>query len=187
MKKKRNIYKKYKRLQEVLLKLQNAIMEVVNYLEKVKNLFTWYHHKKTRIVYLGLVGVLFVVVFVPIRFLLLIVVYKKFKKGKLYYRQTIEYNEAVVSEIFSLTQRENKLTDMGQYLSNDGKLLNKKDPDYLVFEKKVKENLQTILGIDFNPKVFEIAKNIKELKSYLSLCKKRYKIPMPICRKYELN
>ena len=32
-----------------------------------------------------------------------------------------------------------------------------------------------------------MAKNIKELKSLLSLCKKRYKIPMMVCRKYELN
>lgn len=35
MKKKRNIYKKYKRLQEILLKAQNVIMEIANYVEKV--------------------------------------------------------------------------------------------------------------------------------------------------------
>jgi hypothetical protein len=104
----------------------------------VKNIFTWYHHKKSKIVYLGLVTVLVVIVFVPIRFILLVAVYKKFKKGKRYFAKTKEYNELVVNEIFLMTAKESKIEDFFQYLSNDSKALNKKDSDYLVFEKKVK-------------------------------------------------
>lgn len=70
------------------------------------------------------------------------------------------------------------MEDFAQYLSNDTKVLNKRDGDYQAFEKRVKENLQLYLGIEFNLKVFEMGKNIKELKGLLSLCKKRYKIPM---------
>jgi hypothetical protein len=70
------------------------------------------------------------------------------------------------------------MEDFAQYLRNDTKVLNKRDGDYQVFEKRVKENLQLYLGIEFNGKVFEMGKNIKELKGLLSLCKKRYKIPM---------
>jgi hypothetical protein len=70
------------------------------------------------------------------------------------------------------------MEDFAQYLSNDTKILNKRDGDYQSFEKRVKENLQLYLGIEFNGKVFEMGKNIKELKGLLSLCKKRYKIGM---------
>lgn len=70
--------------------------------------------------------------------MLLLGVYKKFKKGKKYFAQTREYNEAVVNEVFALTVRENKLDDFMQYLSNDLKVLNKKDSDYGTFERKVR-------------------------------------------------
>ena len=71
-------------------------MELVNYIEKVKNIFKWYHHKKTRIVYIGLVLFLVIIVFIPIRFILLVVVYKTFKKGQVYYEKTKIYNEKVI-------------------------------------------------------------------------------------------
>ncbi len=70
------------------------------------------------------------------------------------------------------------------FVNNDTKPLNKKDSDYQTFEKRLKDNLQSILSIEFNSKVFEIAKNMRELKGLLSLCKKRYKIPLLTCRKY---
>lgn len=88
--------------------------------------------------YLGLVAVLVVIVFVPIRMILLLAVYKKFKKGREYFAKTKEYNELVVNEMFVMTVKESKIEDFLQYISNDSKVLNKKDSDYIVFEKKVK-------------------------------------------------
>lgn len=77
--------------------------------------------------------VLVVIVFVPIRVILLVVVYRKFKKGKRYYNNTREYNEDVIGEIMMLTVKENKMEDMLQYLNNDTKALNKKESEYLAF------------------------------------------------------
>lgn len=70
--------------------------------------------------------------------MLLLMVLKKFKKGKKYYSLTREYNENVIAELMLLTIKENKLDDMSQYLNNDTKILNKKDNEYQTFEKKLK-------------------------------------------------
>ena len=78
-------------------------------------------------------AVLVVIVFIPIRVILLIAVYKKFKKGREYFVKTREYNELVVNEIFVMTVKESRIEEFLQYVSNDSKVLNKKDGDYLVF------------------------------------------------------
>lgn len=78
------------------------------------------------------------IVFVPIRVVLLIVVYMKIRKGRRYYIMTREYNENVIGEVMMLTVKENKMEEMLQYLNNDTKTLSKKDSEYLLFEKKLK-------------------------------------------------
>lgn len=99
----------------------------------------WYHHKKTRILYLGLVAVLIVIIFVPVRVILVVAIYQAFKKGKNYQAHTQKYNEQVVHELYLLTIKENKLEDtMLPYLNLDTKPLNKNLPEYQLFEKKSK-------------------------------------------------
>lgn len=62
---------------------------------------------------------LFVIIFVPIRVMLLVAVYKMFRKGKRYYVLTREYNVKVLREVYWLTIRENKLEEgMNQYFTN---------------------------------------------------------------------
>jgi len=96
MKKKRNIYKKYKRLQEYIYKAQNSLMQLVNFIEKVKNIFTWYHYKKSHIVFYMLLLFLIVIIFVPIKVILVYLLYKQFKKGATYSEKTMKHNQAIL-------------------------------------------------------------------------------------------
>lgn len=46
------------------------------------------------------------------------------------------------------------MEEMLHYLNNDTKPLSKKDSEYLAFEKKLKENISTILAIEYSSRVF---------------------------------
>ena len=44
----RSFMQKYNRLQLMLLKGQLVLTEIVTMCEKIKNIFIWYHHRKTK-------------------------------------------------------------------------------------------------------------------------------------------
>lgn len=88
MKKKRNIYKKFKRLHEILLKAQTLLMELVNFIEKIKNIIVWYHHKKSYLVFVLLLFILIIITFIPVRLILLLIVLKTFQSGRKFKKST---------------------------------------------------------------------------------------------------
>ena len=112
MRKKRNIYKKYKRIQYLLLKAQNLMMTAANYSEKVKNIFTWYHHKKTYLV-LKIVTLTFLAVtFLPLRYIVLFGLLRMFNRGREYHNKVQRYNSILVNEIFKICVAENGLENI---------------------------------------------------------------------------
>jgi len=58
---------------------------IVNLFEKVKNLLIWKNPKATWSMFLFLILVLVLVTFLPLRYLIIIVIFRKFNKGKRYW------------------------------------------------------------------------------------------------------
>ena len=68
--------------------------------EKVKNIFSWYHHRKTKELLLLLLAILVVIIFLPIKLMLLIVVFKMFQRGLTHRVRAREMNKVIIFEIF---------------------------------------------------------------------------------------
>lgn len=80
----------------MLLRGQLYLTELVNLTEKVKNIFIWYHHNKTKELLLLLLVVLAVIVFIPIRLILLVMIYKMFSRGCTHRNRTREVNRIIL-------------------------------------------------------------------------------------------
>lgn len=96
-KKKRNIYKKYKRLAEILLRCQNLALFIVSIFEKTKNVFIWYHYEKTKLLFLGLLGLLLLFVCIPFRLIAIFLLFNSIKKGLKYHNRVQDINCIVLT------------------------------------------------------------------------------------------
>lgn len=97
------------------------LTELVNLSEKVKNVFSWYHHRKTRELLVLVLGVLGVILFVPIRLVLLLVVYKMFRRGLTHRVRTREINKYILMEIFQNLVEEFNLPEMKSFILEQNK------------------------------------------------------------------
>jgi hypothetical protein len=59
-------------------------MQLVNFIEKIKNIFIWYHHKKTLQAYMIFLAIFGVIIFIPVRVMFLVLLIKKLSSGKKY-------------------------------------------------------------------------------------------------------
>ena len=132
-KKKRNIIEKYQRFTYWLLKGQLVLTEIVTLIEKIKNFFTWEHHRKTYDIFVGLLVVLAVVLLVPIRPIMLFAWYRTLRKGLSYRNRTRTLNRLILSEVFRIFVDENNFNDMKPYLLHPSEPINKKLTEYPVF------------------------------------------------------
>ena len=71
------------------------IEHVINLFEKVKNLLIWKNPKATWSMFLFLILVLVLVTFLPLRYLIIIVIFWKFNKGKRYWDRVRKNNREV--------------------------------------------------------------------------------------------
>ena len=77
-------------------------MQLVNFIEKVKNLFTWYHYKKSHVFFCLMLLALVIIIFIPIKVILIYMLYKMFKSGKKFSEKTMRHNQTVLKEVFLL-------------------------------------------------------------------------------------
>lgn len=124
-KNKRSIYKKYKRLQQILFQAQTLIYKLVTVIEKFKNLFIWYYYQKTKVFFLILVMILVGLLVLPLRFILLIALFRTMKKGEAYHRKTQEINKMIILQLFRVIVEENNLKNFNHYLLHQQKKIEK--------------------------------------------------------------
>ena len=139
---------KYNRLQMMLLRGQLVLTELVTLSEKIKNIFMWYHHRKTKELLLLIITILTVLLFIPIRLLALACLFKFFKKGLSHHLRTRELNKVILFEIIHRIIEENGLTEAKAWMLNRNIPYNKNGYEYSNFEKKVKEWMGTHLAVD---------------------------------------
>lgn len=117
---------KYQRLHLWLLRGQLVLTELVTLSEKVKNIFLWYHHRKTKELLFLLLAVLAVIVFVPIKLLLLGAVYKMFRRGLNHRTRTREINKYILMEIFQNLVEEFNLVEIKAFIIEPNKLFDRR-------------------------------------------------------------
>lgn len=113
----------------------------------MKNLFCWYHHKKTKWLFLVFLTAFFALFFLPLRFLAFLAVVKMCAGGKERYLRVQRQNKDIVMEMMKIVIEEEDLVNMREYLDSPLKIIDKKMGEYNTFEKKIKENLTNILQI----------------------------------------
>jgi len=56
----------------------------------------WYHHKKTKELFLVILAILIVILYIPIRFFFLAGLYIMYIKGRGYYQRVRKLNEIII-------------------------------------------------------------------------------------------
>lgn len=115
LKNKRSIYKKYKRLVELLLQAQIILTKFVSFIEKTKNLFIWYHFKKTQSLFFILLAVAITILVFPFRFIMCALVIKQMFKGSKYHENIQDLNRLIILELIRIIIRENNMHNMGMF------------------------------------------------------------------------
>ncbi len=124
---------KYQRLHEVLLKGQLVLTEGVTICEKVKNIFCWYHHQKTGKLLILLVVALVVIVFIPIRLILLLAIYRAFKKGLTFRSRTKELNRVVLLAVLRVVGEEMSNAELRPWLNDPSRPVDRRSGEWSGF------------------------------------------------------
>jgi hypothetical protein len=103
----------------------------------------WYHHKKTKELLLLLLLALVVICFLPLRLIILYLLFKEYNKGITHHIRIRNLNRAIIYEIFKLCIEDNNFNEIKGYLTQNTKVLEKKSvSEYNAFEKKIREYIE---------------------------------------------
>jgi hypothetical protein len=86
----------------VLLRGQLALTEIVSLCEKVKNLFSWYHHRKTQWLFLLLLASFAACLFLPLRAIALLALTATAINGWHHHSRLCMRNQFVVMALLRL-------------------------------------------------------------------------------------
>lgn len=64
--------------------------------EKIKNLFIWYHYKKTKLLFSVIAGLLFALIVLPSRIILFVMLLKIMLKGSKYHANIQDINKVII-------------------------------------------------------------------------------------------
>ena len=78
---------------------QYMVFLIVNFIEKVKNLFMWHHYDKTKFFCMILLGILLVLKMLPLRLVFLVGILRSLKKGVHYHKHTQDINKVITIEL----------------------------------------------------------------------------------------
>ena len=141
------IKQKYNRFQLMLLRGQLAMTEIVTMCEKIKNIFCWFHHRKTKQLLLLFITILAIIIFVPIKLVLLYAIFKMFKRGLSHRQRTKELNKVILVEIFQKLIDENNIIEAKAWMVNRNIPYTRQSYDYINFQKKIREWMSLNLGV----------------------------------------
>lgn len=91
------------------------LTQLVTIIEKVKNIFTWYHYQKTRLFFLILAGCVFALLILPVRLILFCVLLKMMLKGAKYHANIQDINKVIIIELIRIIIRENNFSYMSLF------------------------------------------------------------------------
>ena len=83
----------------MLLMGQYAIFVMVNIVEKIKNIFMWYHYEKTQFFLMLIVTAFMITSILPMRIVCLGVLLKVMRKGKKHHQRTQDINRVILIEL----------------------------------------------------------------------------------------
>jgi len=86
---------KYKKLMSNISVLFFAVEFLINLFEKVKNLLIWKNKKATKLFFFCLLMILIAFTYLPIRYLIIILVLRKFSKGKRFWGRCYKSNRLI--------------------------------------------------------------------------------------------
>jgi hypothetical protein len=117
----------------MLLRGQLILTEFVTLSEKIKNIFLWYHHRKTKEMLIVISILLAVLIFIPIKLILLIGIYKMFRRGLIYRTKVRETNKIILVELFHSILEEHNLQEYKAFLIDRNRPFEKKSLEYAHF------------------------------------------------------
>lgn len=110
-------------------------------LEKIKNLFIWYHYKKTKLLFWIIAAAVFILMILPIRLILFAAVLKMMKKGSKYHANIQDINKVIIIELVRIIIRENNFNNMSLYFKEHFRPYNFRTLEAETFVKTCKDEL----------------------------------------------
>lgn len=156
---KRGLLGTYNQLKQKTAKTLDKLEYAVDAYEKFKNLLAWNDELMTKYFFVFLIVVYFFVTFMPLRYITIIYLIRRFHKGKSYYKRRKRSNELVAK------------IELAKFLGTTlEKLPNIKEwpKKSKGFETKLINHFQTNLKIYLPGKVIETIKSPQELADYIS-------------------
>lgn len=120
----------------MLLQGQLVLGELVGLCEKAKNLFCWYHHRKTRWLFLVLLGLLVLLSLVSLRFLALVALMRMFHKGRQHYAKLQQLNQVIVYSLLRITVEEEGLASLRENFEDPARFFDRRNSEFAVFERR---------------------------------------------------
>lgn len=171
----------------MLLRGQLALTEIVTLCEKAKNLFCWYHHRKTRWLFLVLLALFCALFFLPLRALAVIGLVLTCNKGWQHHAKVFQRNQIVVFAILRLIAEEEGLSSLRENFEDTKRPYDKRSSEYAAFERKAREGLAEMLQLEFDAAIFAQGRTVGEVVGWLAECRDRLVIPEETCRKHHFN
>lgn len=185
---KRSIYGKFRRFQEVLLMGQHFIFLLVGFVEKIKNIFMWYHYEKTKFLLTILLLAFAVLSILPLRLLCMGLLLRTMRKGMKYHQVTQDINRVIIIELLRTIIDENNYGYVKIFFKDHARNFDASNQETQAFFRKTRDCLSQWLGIVYDPDIIhEKSPNMATLVKNLSKCKKKFKIRADICLKYKFN
>jgi hypothetical protein len=86
---------KWKIFKQDAYEIQYYLQYIVDYAEKIRNLFFWENPRRTGFFCLGIVILMYILVAIPPRIILTIALFASFVDGKVYTKKRIDHNKEV--------------------------------------------------------------------------------------------
>jgi hypothetical protein len=160
------VINRWKKFKEDAVELQNYMMLLACYGEKIRHLFLWEDPEKSYFFCIGLILLIIFLICVPFRLVLLIVGLHRFYKGYKFTKKRIYNNRKVCIDVLnSLFQQ--YLPDL--FIKADSNnLWSNQFKDNIGAQKKIIEGISSKLSLEVDPQVFEKYNSPVEVTNYIS-------------------
>ena len=160
------VIKRWKKFKEDAVELQNYLLLLACYGEKVRHLFLWEDPKKTQYFCIGICILIFLFICIPFRFILLAAGFHRFYKGYNYTKKKILHNRTVSEDVL------NSL--FNQFLSglfikvDSNEFWSKEVSENPGVQKKIVEGIRIRLSLDITTEIFQKCRSPYELWNYIA-------------------
>jgi hypothetical protein len=162
------VMKRWKKFKEDAVELQNYLMLIACYGEKLRQLFLWEDPEKSYYFCIGLLITIVLFFLVPTRLIILFIGLHRFYKGYKFTHRRIKYNQRLCEEV--LTSLFKQYSSDSFFRTDSTHPWAQEITDKSGLQKKIVEGIRTRLSLEVDSDLFKKCTCPKEMLEYISSC-----------------